>query len=153
MLLLLPLPCGWGRRSVLLVVEASKGGALRRAGFGVGVGGGKSSRGTLTHRRGGEKQSKSLRACSSPPFEGGTDGRTDGRTEGHDRQLHGEGGRSTKAYINRGRERGTEVRGKKMLDSPGGKNESTCRRGEGGGPAIDPGSELLLAGSARVVRG
>ena len=45
-------------------------------------------------------------------------------------------------------------RGKKMLDSPGGKNESTCRSGEGGGgPAIDPGSELLLGGSTRAMRG
>ena len=34
-----------------------------------------------------------------------------------------------------------------MLDSPRGKNESTCRSGEGGGgPAIDPGSESLLGG-------
>ena len=45
-------------------------------------------------------------------------------------------------------------RGKKMLDSPRGKYESTCQSWEGGGgPAIDPGSELLLGGSARVVRG
>ena len=62
-----------------------------------------------------------------------------------------------------------------MLTSSRDKNEGTCRSGEGGGgpamchaikmkaraevgrgeedPLCDPGSELLLGGSARVVRG
>ena len=46
-------------------------------------------------------------------------------------------------------------RGKKMSNSSREKNEGTYRSGNGGGesPLCDPGSELLLGGSARVVRG
>ena len=45
-------------------------------------------------------------------------------------------------------------RGKKTLRSSRDNKESTYRSGAGGeGPLCDPGSELLLGGSAREVRG